>query len=212
MQSSKRFLARWDNFILPFFMLRDVQIRLRDKIIVGFILALAAAGGIASMIRFKYLAGLAEPGYSFYATTHEAMVWSCIEPGLGIIAGSLASLRPLLRLASSHFHTARSEEYHRDSAPNRGCSTSWPSSRKQNTQDLEASYPSTGKWSDVQSLKFLKSPMQAEEARNTESSWLVESETNLEASRIVTEDWPLSPRPVALPRTHFRPAAPRYTP
>ncbi|KAF2669659.1 hypothetical protein BT63DRAFT_455645 [Microthyrium microscopicum] len=163
-------------FILPFFMLRPSQIKTKDKIIVGFILALAAVGGIVSMIRFKFLANLAEPGYAFFAQVHSVMVWSCIEPGLGIIAGSLATLRPLVRHMSSSFNS-RNESIN-------SAGWSWPSSNKRRALELDSIGEGTDNWSEVNSLKQLNSPgLKANSVSITKMPLEAREEIDMEALR-----------------------------
>jgi hypothetical protein len=57
----------------------------------------SSSGGVASMVRMKYIPGLAITSFAFFSEATDTAVWSIIEPGLGIIAGSLATLRPLFR-------------------------------------------------------------------------------------------------------------------
>lgn len=54
-------------------------------------------GGIASCIRFKYVPKLAIGGLEFFGQSQKLAIWSTVEPGLGIMAGSLATLRPMFR-------------------------------------------------------------------------------------------------------------------
>jgi hypothetical protein len=61
-------------------------------------------GSIASVIRFPYLTHTSDDAYNFYTNFLGLGVWSWWEMGLGIIAGSLACLRPLFRNA---FNSAR---------------------------------------------------------------------------------------------------------
>ncbi|KAF2432375.1 hypothetical protein EJ08DRAFT_585601 [Tothia fuscella] len=92
--------------ILPIFMLQGTNMNSRERWTVGFILLLAAVGGIASMVRLGTVKGLAAPSMTFFAAqVNRAALLSTIEPGLGIIATSLATLRPLFR---SLLHGARS--------------------------------------------------------------------------------------------------------
>jgi len=68
----------------------------RSKFSVGFILCLAASACICSMIRFQYVDGLTQIDDFFWNATNIA-IWSTIECGASIIAGCLATLRPLLK-------------------------------------------------------------------------------------------------------------------
>ncbi|KIW04482.1 uncharacterized protein PV09_04241 [Verruconis gallopava] len=82
---------------MPVTLLRRSNMRARDKVTVMFILTLAAFGGIASMIRMNYISRLATATISWFTEANMIAIWSTIEPGLGIIAASLATLRPLVR-------------------------------------------------------------------------------------------------------------------
>lgn len=68
----------------------------RSKFSVGFILCLAASACVCSMIRFQYVDGLTQIDDFFWNATNIA-IWSTIECGASIIAGCLATLRPLLK-------------------------------------------------------------------------------------------------------------------
>lgn len=67
------------------------------KISVCFIMLLAVAGSVVSCVRTAYVSSLS-PSVNFYQSSKESLVWTVVEPGLGITAASLATLRPL-------FHT-----------------------------------------------------------------------------------------------------------
>ncbi|KAF2843487.1 hypothetical protein M501DRAFT_903774, partial [Patellaria atrata CBS 101060] len=67
----------------------------RSKLSVGLILSLGAAGSICSVIRFRYIEGLTNHTDFFWNAANIA-IWSCIEPGTGIVAANLATLRPLI--------------------------------------------------------------------------------------------------------------------
>lgn len=66
------------------------------KTSAGVLLALAAIGSISSLIRIAYIPGL-KSGPHFFSEALDIDVWSVIEPGIGITAASLATLRPLFR-------------------------------------------------------------------------------------------------------------------
>ncbi|KAH7128816.1 hypothetical protein B0J11DRAFT_578987 [Dendryphion nanum] len=82
--------------ILPIFILWNASMDRRSKISVGLILSLAALGCICSMIRFQYVDGLTQIEDFFWNAVNIG-IWSTIEPGAGIIAGCLATLRPFLK-------------------------------------------------------------------------------------------------------------------
>lgn len=90
-------LTDWIFIILPFFILRKSSMPRREKWAVGALMSLASISGIASLVRFKYVNGLAVPQESFFQSATNIAIWSCIEPGVGIAAASIICLRPLFR-------------------------------------------------------------------------------------------------------------------
>lgn len=82
--------------ILPIFIIRESKLPPIAKISSCLLLALGTVGGIASVVRLKYIKGL-QPGPDFFNSSVNIAIWSLIEPGLGITAASLATLRPLLK-------------------------------------------------------------------------------------------------------------------
>ncbi|KAH3907458.1 hypothetical protein HBI56_158540 [Parastagonospora nodorum] len=82
--------------VLPIFVLWNANMSRRSKISVGLILSLATAGVICSLLRFRYVEGLTDTANFFWASVNIA-IWSTIECGTSIVAGCLATLRPLLK-------------------------------------------------------------------------------------------------------------------
>ncbi|KAK9648822.1 hypothetical protein V6Z96_005891 [Aspergillus fumigatus] len=82
--------------ILPIFMVHKLHMRRQTKIAVIGILSMACIASSAVIIRIPWVHTFADPDF-LYATV-EIALWSNIEVGLGISAGSLATLRPLLRM------------------------------------------------------------------------------------------------------------------
>ncbi|RHZ44169.1 putative integral membrane protein [Aspergillus thermomutatus] len=82
--------------ILPIFMVRKLHMRRQTKIAVIGILSMACIASSAVIIRIPWVKTFAD--YDFLYATVDIALWSNIEVGLGISAGSLATLRPLLRL------------------------------------------------------------------------------------------------------------------
>ena len=89
--------ADWAFGILPIFIVWDLKMKVKTKFLVAGILAFAAIGSIGTIVRMFYLHTLMNGQDFLYATTDVAL-WSTIEPGIGIAAGSMACLRPLARL------------------------------------------------------------------------------------------------------------------
>ncbi|KAB8226011.1 hypothetical protein BDV33DRAFT_162792 [Aspergillus novoparasiticus] len=81
--------------ILPIFLVRKLHMKKQTKIAVVGILSMACIASSAVIIRIPFVHTFDDPDF-LYATV-EIALWSNIEVGLGITAGSLATLRPLLR-------------------------------------------------------------------------------------------------------------------
>ncbi|OBS26252.1 hypothetical protein FPOA_00192 [Fusarium poae] len=99
-------ISDWACAILPGFMLYKSNMRKATKISVTIILGLAALASICTIIRLPYLKGFSQPHNYLYNMGH-IILWSTIESGIGIVAGSLPALR---KLASSRFHFSSSTD------------------------------------------------------------------------------------------------------
>ncbi|KND93474.1 hypothetical protein TOPH_01767 [Tolypocladium ophioglossoides CBS 100239] len=89
-------LSDWLYALLPIPMLWNVKMTKQAKATVIVILGLGIFASVATLIRLKFLAGLEEANDLMFAAT-DAMVWTLVEPGVAIVASSLATIRPLLR-------------------------------------------------------------------------------------------------------------------
>ncbi|GAB7347255.1 hypothetical protein MBLNU459_g3349t1 [Dothideomycetes sp. NU459] len=87
----------WLFAILPISVLWTSITPRSTKISACLILLIAVAGSIASCVRTAYISNLAPTSLNFYEAATKPLTWTVIEPGLGITAASLATLRPLLR-------------------------------------------------------------------------------------------------------------------
>ncbi|PPJ59017.1 hypothetical protein CBER1_11908 [Cercospora berteroae] len=87
----------WIFAILPIFVLVKATMPMRTKLSAGFVLTLGCCGSIISLARISYIKGI-RPGPNFFQTAVELGSWSIAELGLIIIAASIATLRPLLRI------------------------------------------------------------------------------------------------------------------
>ncbi|KAE8356925.1 hypothetical protein BDV28DRAFT_154241 [Aspergillus coremiiformis] len=81
--------------ILPIFLVKNLHMKRQTKIAVAAILSMACMASSAVIIRIPFVHTFADPDF-LYATV-ELAIWSNVEVGLGITAGSLATLRPLFR-------------------------------------------------------------------------------------------------------------------
>lgn len=88
--------ADWILGTLPFSIVWDLQMKMKTKMLVAGILAFAAIGSTATIVRMFYIHTLTNGPDFLYATTDVA-IWSTVEPGIGITASSIATLRPLVR-------------------------------------------------------------------------------------------------------------------
>ncbi|KAF7959593.1 hypothetical protein EAE96_001209 [Botrytis aclada] len=91
------FTVDWTLGLLPIWILWDSKMSMKAKLCVSGVLSLGLLAGIATIIRIPFIKDLPITDDFLYATT-DITIWSTIEPGLGIIAFSGATLRPLLRL------------------------------------------------------------------------------------------------------------------
>jgi hypothetical protein len=62
-------LTDWTFLLMPFFILHQSLMNKRERLTIGVVLGFAAIGGIASIIRFKFIAGLAVPKQDFFGTS-----------------------------------------------------------------------------------------------------------------------------------------------
>lgn len=95
-------IADWTLGILPAFMVKDLQMSVRQKRLVAIILSFAAIGSSATIVRLPYVGSLSQSfdgsEGDFLFTTVGVAIWTTIEIGVGITAGCMATLRPLFRL------------------------------------------------------------------------------------------------------------------
>ncbi|KAM5343669.1 hypothetical protein ACJ41O_012206 [Fusarium nematophilum] len=82
--------------ILPAFILWKVQLRRSIKVSVAIILGLAAVASTATIVRLRYLLALLH-NQNFLSESGKIAAWTVVELGIGIFAGSVPALRPLLR-------------------------------------------------------------------------------------------------------------------
>ncbi|KAK4446096.1 puromycin-sensitive aminopeptidase [Podospora aff. communis PSN243] len=81
---------------LPIPTIHSLQMPFKQRLSVGFILALGSAACIASIVRVAYVRAMVDnPDFTF--TQCSAAVWSLLEMNLGILCNSLATLKPFLR-------------------------------------------------------------------------------------------------------------------
>ncbi|KAI5204473.1 hypothetical protein E4T39_03547 [Aureobasidium subglaciale] len=90
-------VADWVFGILPIFIVKDLQMHRHQKAVVAAILGFAAVGSSATIIRLPYVWTIKEYKGEFLWRTADVAIWTTVEVGIGITAGNLGTLRPLLQ-------------------------------------------------------------------------------------------------------------------
>ncbi|KAI1378264.1 hypothetical protein F4677DRAFT_389098 [Hypoxylon crocopeplum] len=91
-------IADWVLGLLPIALVRNLELSRRTKIMVSCTLGLGSLASTATIVRIPYVWQLTQPGDFMYEFT-DVSIWSTVENGLGLVASSVATLRPLLRVA-----------------------------------------------------------------------------------------------------------------
>ncbi|KAL2818094.1 hypothetical protein BJX63DRAFT_384567 [Aspergillus granulosus] len=86
--------------LLPIILVYKLQMNTQTKVAVAGLLGMACVASIAIIIRIPFVQTIRDPDF-LYATV-EIAIWSAIEIGLSITAGSLATTRPLFRIFRSY--------------------------------------------------------------------------------------------------------------
>ncbi|KAL5341372.1 hypothetical protein BJX70DRAFT_395762 [Aspergillus crustosus] len=81
--------------ILPIFIVRNLQMPKEAKVAVAAILSLGGLASAGSIARLVYIQTSQQPDFLYGAA--DFIIWSDVELGVGITAGNLATLGPLLR-------------------------------------------------------------------------------------------------------------------
>ncbi|KAF4965459.1 hypothetical protein FSARC_6761 [Fusarium sarcochroum] len=102
--------------ILPAFMLWKIQLRRSIKVSAAIILGFAAFASCATIVRLRYLLALLD-SQNFLLGSSKIAIWTVIELGIGLFAGSAPALRPLLRYLPflSHHETENSSQRYKKS-------------------------------------------------------------------------------------------------
>ncbi|KAH7324270.1 hypothetical protein B0I35DRAFT_349064 [Stachybotrys elegans] len=87
--------------ILPGVIVWNLQLNKRTKFLLIPLLAMGCVASAAVIARFPYLPKFRED--NFLWNTLDIAIWSTVEQGLAITAGSLATLRPLLKIFGHYF-------------------------------------------------------------------------------------------------------------
>ncbi|KAH7113058.1 hypothetical protein EDB81DRAFT_735044 [Dactylonectria macrodidyma] len=87
--------------LLPMWIIWGLNMDKRTKISLMPVMAMACVASAATVVRFVYCEDARDPDF-LYATIN-IVIWSTVEQGLAVAAGSLATLRPLLRIVTHKF-------------------------------------------------------------------------------------------------------------
>ena len=90
-------VADWVFGLLPIFMVKDLQMHRHQKVVVAVILGFAAVGSAATIIRMPYVWTVKQYKGEFLWRTADVAIWTTVEVGIGITAGNIATLRPLMQ-------------------------------------------------------------------------------------------------------------------
>ncbi|KAH7368136.1 hypothetical protein B0T11DRAFT_337359 [Plectosphaerella cucumerina] len=95
--------------ILPIFCVWGLNMSLRNKLLLIPIFFMGTVASSAVAVRFAYVKTFTDP--DFLWATLDIAIWSNVEMGLAIAAGSLATLRPLLRIALNRLGLSSTGQY-----------------------------------------------------------------------------------------------------
>ncbi|KAF7534513.1 hypothetical protein G7054_g6185 [Neopestalotiopsis clavispora] len=94
--SASSIVTDWACAIIPCFIVWNLQMKRKLKISVAAILALGAVASVTTIVRLPYLSAYTAPTDAYYQIAN-IVIWSEIECGVGIIAGSLPALRRFVK-------------------------------------------------------------------------------------------------------------------
>ncbi|RLM02034.1 hypothetical protein CFD26_109157 [Aspergillus turcosus] len=101
--------------ILPVFIIWSLRMNARTKMAIAGILGIGCIASAAVIVRIPFIHNYKDPDF-FYAT-YQISIWSNVEAGLGITAGSLTTLRPLVRFLRDGSSGSRSHQRQPGSFP-----------------------------------------------------------------------------------------------
>ncbi|CAG8971577.1 hypothetical protein HYALB_00009226 [Hymenoscyphus albidus] len=89
-------ISDWFYALLPIPIILGLQMNMRVKLTLCFIMALGVLASVAAVFRLAFLFHLSDITDPLFNTT-QAMIWTLVEPGIAIVASSLVTIKPLLR-------------------------------------------------------------------------------------------------------------------
>ncbi|KAI9369403.1 hypothetical protein BJX61DRAFT_536466 [Aspergillus egyptiacus] len=84
--------------ILPVMLVRKLQMNRSTKAAIVVLLGMACVASIAIIVRMPFVQSNHNPEYLYTTDKSQVVIWSAVETGLSITAGSLATIRPLFRV------------------------------------------------------------------------------------------------------------------
>ncbi|KAK7954775.1 hypothetical protein PG996_015581, partial [Apiospora saccharicola] len=84
--------------VLPLMIVWKLKMSLRTKLGLSVLIFSGVVASVGVAVRFAYLDDFTQPDFLF--DTSDIAIWSAVECGLAVTAGSLATLKPLCRLIS----------------------------------------------------------------------------------------------------------------
>ncbi|KAF1943002.1 hypothetical protein EJ02DRAFT_151838 [Clathrospora elynae] len=109
--------------ILPFFLIWGLNMSVKSRVMLIPILGMGCIASVAVCVRMAFVMDFKNP--DFLWATVDIAIWSDIEQGLAITAGSLATLRPLWRQVSSRLGIASKNTSFGNSKPSGMRTTQW---------------------------------------------------------------------------------------
>ncbi|KAL1881321.1 hypothetical protein Daus18300_001174 [Diaporthe australafricana] len=94
--SSLNIICDFTFALLPIFIVRKLNMKRRMKIAIIPLLSMGCVASCAVVVRLAYVESFRNPDF-LWATT-EIAIWSTVEGGLAVTAGSLACIRPLFKV------------------------------------------------------------------------------------------------------------------
>ncbi|KAJ4090245.1 hypothetical protein NW756_006602 [Fusarium oxysporum] len=92
---------------LPALMLYKAQMKLATKVSISMVLGLGALASVATIIRMPFVLFYFHPNPDYLYLHCHVSLWSTVEAGIGIIAGSLPALRKFVKRWITFDSTAR---------------------------------------------------------------------------------------------------------
>ncbi|KAH8198456.1 hypothetical protein TruAng_007388 [Truncatella angustata] len=169
--------------ILPIWLVKDLQVDRRTKFALIPILCMAAVASCAVIVRLGYVENFRNP--DFLWSTTDIAIWSQIEQGLAITAGSLPTLKPLFRKVLSKLgHTSAGSRGDVSGRPAAGFSNS------HKEQSAKSKVPSHGPQITLHSLASIStlSRMGDEYSCSTEKLGPLECDRQLPSSHSKSDD------------------------